>query len=273
MRERMRSLVNRQSTMIAIITALVACLSANRATAAEMTFMGETINVGKGTYLVNKDVNIRAKPATGAKRLGKLKAGVRLEVVGRVPKSAWVAAIRDGAPLGFVYGTVLSPVLDGALLEDVTGEVDIGPRHRCGFRVHFVGRTGDEVDATGVRTSDYDASIVCERRESRVRFPAQMFITEVPFDGSKRKRVFQLNVDLLDIVHGRDDVISTVMLFDLDNGQVRFDRVTLDAYAKAEGGLPSLPATSVAQALASALEIALSHWSDTAWDEIFSAAG
>lgn len=268
----MRFLTIRLKALLALLIAMGMYPVANSAAAAEMTFMDRTIIVGKGSYLVNKDVNIRARPETGAKRLGRLRAGVTVEVLGRVPKSAWVAAIRDGAPLGFVYGTVLSPVLDGAIQDDVTGEIDIGERHRCGFRIHFAGRTGDEKDATGVRTSDYDASVVCERRDARVRFPAQMFITEVPFDGSKRKRVFQLNVDLLDIVHGRDDVVSTVMLFDLDQGQVRFDRVTLDAYAKPEGGLTALPATSVSQALASAMEIALSHWSDTAWDEIFAAA-
>ena len=241
--------------------------------AAEMTFLGETVTVGKGSYLVNKDVNIRAKPKTGSTRLGRLEAGEILEVVGRVPKTPWVAAIRDGAPLGFVYGTVLSPILDGAIMDDVTGEFDVSPNHRCGFRLHFVGRTGQEEDAPGVRTSDYDASIVCERRGTRIRFPAQMFITEVPYDGSRRKRVFQVNVDLLDVVHGRDDVVSTVMLFDMDKGQVRFDRITLSEYAAPYGGIESLPATSVSQALASAVEIALSHWSETAWDEIFAAAG
>ena len=100
-----------------------------------------------------------------------------------------------------------------------------------------------------------------------------MFITEVPFDGSSKAQVFQINVDLLDTVHALPDVFSTTMMFDLDKGEVRFDQVTESSYKRETGALESLPATDVARALASALEIALSNWSATAWDDIFARAG
>ncbi|MBO6946810.1 MAG: SH3 domain-containing protein [Rhodospirillales bacterium] len=242
--------------------------------AADMEFMGTTITPAPGKYLVEKDVNVRDEPKTEGKRLGGLKAGDVVDVIGRAGKTAWLAIVEDGKPVGFVYGTVLSPVIDGAINEDVTGEIRLDTHHRCGFRVHFVGKVGGDTDATddSFRASDYEVSVVCERRGKRIRFPAQMFITEVPFDGSNKRQVFQINVDLLDGVHALPDVFSTIMLFDLDKGQVTFDGVTADEYAHPEGGLASLPATGVRRALASALEIAMTHWSDKLWDDIFQQA-
>ncbi len=249
---------------------------------AEIQFMGETVTPSAGKYLVEKDVNVRAAPKTSGKRIDGLKAGDVVNVVGRVGKTAWLAVVKDGKPYGFVYGTVLSPIIDGGIEDDVTGEIRLGADHRCGFRVHFIGKAGgeDSGDGQDVRSADYDVSIVCERRGERIRFPAQMFMTEVPFDGSNKRQVFQINLDLLDGVHGLVDVFSTIMMFDLDKGEVRYDSVAVgtevrtnntsaDAYVRKEGGLVSLPSTSVSRALLSAIEIALTHWSDAAWDDIF----
>jgi len=240
------------------------------ALAAEMPFLGETITLAAGKYLVKKDVNVRSIPKTSGKRVGGLKKGEIVRVVGRSGKTAWLAVVKDGKPLGFVYGTVLSPIIDGEIEEDVTGEIRLGADHRCGFRVHFIGKAGGE--GNEVRSADYDVSIVCERGGERIRFPAQMFMTEVPFDGSNKRKVFQINVDLLDGVHSLIDVFSTIMLFDLDKGEVRFDSATEKTFVRASGGLASLPSTNVSRALLSAAEIALTHWSDTAWDDIFKQA-
>jgi len=242
--------------------------------AAEMEFMGTSVTPAPGKYLVEKDVNVRDSPKTSGKRLAGLKAGDVVSVVGRAGKTAWLAVIKDGKPLGFVYGTVLSPVIDGEIEEDVTGELSLGAGHRCGYRVHFVGKAGKDSDIsdTSFRASDYDVSIVCERRGKRIRFPAQMFMTEVPYDGSNKRQVFQINVDLLDDVHALPDVFSTTMLFDLDKGEVRFDTIAFQIYARESGGLESLPATNVMRALSSAMDIAMTHWSDQAWDDIFAQA-
>lgn len=238
--------------------------------AADMQFMGENITPAAGKYLVKKDVNVRAAPKTSGRRVDGLKKGEIVHVVGRAGKTAWLAVIKDEKPLGFVYGTVLSPIIDGEIEDDVTGEIRLGADHRCGFRVHFIGKAGGE--GSEVRSADYDVSVVCERNGERIRFPAQMFITEVPFDGSNKRQVFQVNVDLLDGVHGLIDVFSTIMLFDLDKGEVRFDTATEKTYVREKGGLQSLPATNVSRALLSAVEIALTHWSNKAWDDIFGQA-
>lgn len=258
-------------TVIAVAVCSVLAMVAVSVNAADMQFMGEAITPAPGRFLVEKDVNFRAEPRTEGKRLGMLEAGKIINVVGRLPNSQWVAVVKKGKPLGFVYGSVLSPIVDGQIDEDVTGDVQVDPKIRCGFRVHFIGKSEGVDDS--VRTSDYDASIVCERDGARIRFPAQMFITEVPFDGSNKAQVFQINVDLLDTVHALPDVFSTTLMFDLDKGEVRFDQMTEKTYKRQTGGLESLPATDVARALSSALEIALSNWSATAWDDIFARAG
>lgn len=234
-------------------------------------FMGQTVTVAPGTYVVRKDVNIRSAPKTSGKRLGKFEDGVIINVVGRVPKSDWYAALEDGEPRGFVFGSVLSPIIDGRVDDDVTGELQVGPGLRCGFRVTFIAKTGGEGGL--IRSSDYEATIVCERKSKRVRFPAQMFITEEPFNGSRTKRVFQINVDLLDGLHDLDDVFSTISLFDLDKSQVRFDRVTEPSFAAGENPSEVRPAETVPEALAAALEIALNIWAPTVWNEIFERAG
>lgn len=234
-------------------------------------FMGHKIIAAPGTYLVRKDVNIRSLPKTSGKRLGKFEDGVVIDVAGWMPKSDWYAATDGGQPIGFVFGSVLSPIIDGRVNEDVTGELQVGPSLRCGFRIIFIGKTGGEAGL--IRTSDYEATIVCERKGLRVRFPAQMFITEEPFNGSRKSRIFQINVDLLDGLHGLDDIFSTITLFDLDKAQVRFDKSTEATFIGGKNPAEVRPAETVKEALSAALEIALILWSPIVWDEIFERAG
>jgi len=233
-------------------------------------FMGQEIISAPGKYLVRKDVNIRSVPKTSGKRLGKFEGGTVIDVVGRAPKSDWYAAHGDDGPMGFVFGSVLSPIIDGQVDQDVTGELQIGPGLRCGFRIIFMGKTGGEGGL--IRSSDYETTIVCERNQKRVRFPAQMFITEEPFNGSRKQRIFQINVDLLDGLHDLDDIFSTITLFDLDKSQVRFDKTTEPKFIAGAASTESRSAESVPEALAAALEIALMLWSPVVWDEIFERA-
>ena len=53
------------------IVAIVATLgTAASAQTEKLLFLGTQIKADAGTYLVTKDVNVRAKPLTGSKRLG-----------------------------------------------------------------------------------------------------------------------------------------------------------------------------------------------------------
>ena len=257
----------------ALSLACALLLSANSVIAEDtktIEFMGQKIVSAPGTYLVRKDVNIRSLPKTSGKRLGKFEDGAVIEVAGRVAKSDWYAAIDENGPVGFVFGSVLSPIIDGRVDKDVTGELQVGPGLRCGFRIIFMAKTGG--DGGLIRSSDYETTIVCERNQQRVRFPAQMFITEEPFNGSRKQRIFQINVDLLNGLHDLDDIFSTITLFDLDKNQVRFDKTTEPKFIAGAASTEARPAESVPEALAAALEIALMIWSPVVWDEIFERA-
>lgn len=262
-----------KKVLCALSLAGVLVLSAMPAIAEDakaIDFMGQKIISAPGAYLVKKDVNIRSLPKTSGKRLGKFEDGAIIDVAGRVPNSDWYAAVDENGPVGFVFGSVLSPIIDGQVDDDVTSELQVGPGLRCGFRIIFMGKTGG--DGGLIRSSDYEATIVCERKQKRVRFPAQMFITEEPFNGSRKQRIFQINIDLLDGLHDLDDIFSIITLFDLDKGQVRFDKTTEPKFIAGASSTEARPAENVPEALAAALEIALMVWSPVVWDEIFERA-
>lgn len=263
---------SRRSTRFAAAFVLVlGALSATPAKTAEMDFMGAAVEPARGRFLVGSDANVRDKPTTDGKKVGKLDEGEIVEVVGKVAGSKWYAVRQGEMPLGFVYADLLTPIINGELGEDVTGELQVQPNLRCGFRIHFTGKT--EGEGQPMQTSDYDATIVCERNAKRIRFPAQMFITEIPFDGSDKRRVFQINLDLLDGVQGLDEIFSTTMLFDYDQGRVAYDGMTERTYERKGVAVNEMPATNVPRALASAMELALRRWSEKAWDDIFSNNG
>jgi len=232
--------------------------------------MGSHVTPSPGTYVAEQDLQIRAQPKNDGKRVGMIAKGDVITVLGKAVGSSWLAVTRQGKPYGFAYGPKLTPILDGAIDNDVTGEINVAIGHRCGYRISFLGRS--EVEGRLSRVSDYEAIVVCERNGKRLRFPAQMFMTEAPIDPKGRKRIFQINVDLLDGMHGLDDIFSTSMHYDQDGGQVRFDQVSEETYGRKMPTIPFLPATSVPKAIGSAMDIALSTWSDKAWNDIFAHA-
>ncbi len=248
----------------------IVILSVGAAEAADVAFMGATVIPAPGTYVAEQDINLRSAPNKDGRRVGKLDAGEMATAVGKAKGTSWLAITKNGKPFGFVYAPAMTPILDGTLDNDVTGDLRVEPNLRCGYRISFVGRS--EVEAQVFKVSDYDATIVCERVGKRLRLPAQMFMTEAPLDVKDKTRKFQINVDLLDGLHGLDDIFSTSMVFDLDEGQVRFDRANEQSYIKPKLDPASLPATDVARALGSAMNIALSAWSDKAWNDIYSHA-
>jgi len=89
--------------------ALAAVLGIAEATAADLKFMGVSVEPAQGTYEAITDSNIRAAPANDAKRLGNLPKGTRVEAVGKV-KGGWIAVRRGGDDLGFVFESLLKAV-------------------------------------------------------------------------------------------------------------------------------------------------------------------
>ena len=90
-----------------------------------------------GTYLVSRDVRVRAEPRTRSGEINRLSKGERVQAVGRPKESAWLAVSKDGKNLGFVYSPVLLPLIDGTLDDDLKGKASFGGGLSCDYAVRF----------------------------------------------------------------------------------------------------------------------------------------
>lgn len=256
----------RQTARWALGLALVAVLAWAPADAA--TFKGTEITDETGTYMVTKDVTVRAGPENKAARAGSLKAGEKVEVFGRT-KGNWLAVRKGDKPIGFVHAPMLLPLIDGAVEQDVTGKAAIGRGAHCRFSIHFEGRS--EIEGENLQTADYDVAYHCESAGRKFRFNGPMFIAEGP-TGTGSKALYQISVDLLDIAEDPDYVFSTVLLYDPEGREVRLDAVSPPEFA-AKPASPKKAAQNVREALAGAVEIALSAWSGKVWETLAKSGG
>ena len=256
----------RAAALVFLVLAAGSAVSPVRAAENEkktMTFRGVKVTPFKGEYVVLRDVNVRAKPKTKSKKVGSLKAGRRVQVVAKAP-GAWMA-VRDGTKdLGFVYSPMLMPLIDGALAEDLTGNASVKGGAACDYRIRFEGKS--QVEGQVFEIADYDVMWDCKVGKRRVRFRTPMFITEAPYQlGSKR--IYQINVDVLDLYGGYEDIFSTVVLYDKDKDQVTFDGVSIKKYGQTPKE-KTLKAGTVPEALTGAVKMALAAWNKSAWKDL-----
>ena len=261
---------------VSLALAFLAVTAPENAAAAEkktVMFRGVKIKPQVGTYIVLRDVRIRAKPKTKSKKLGIFKAGRRIHVVGKAA-SAWVAVREKGKDVGFVYDQVLLPLIDGALDKDLTGRASVkgkgggkdggkdGPD--CLYRIRFEGKSA--VEGQVFEIADYDVLWDCRIGSRKVKFRTPMFITEAPFQMGP-KRIFQISIDILDLDRGYDEIFSTIILFNQDKDRIAFDGVSIEKY----GRIPptrEAPAQTVAEALEAAVKMALGAWNKAAWGDL-----
>ena len=148
----------RPERLIPIVAIMVTLGSAPSAQTEKLSFLGMQIKPGTGIYLVTKDVNVRAKPMTGSKRVGGFKRGERIKVVGRAP-GAWVAVRKSGKDFGFVYEPILLPLIDGTLDKDLTGRIEAKGSPVCDYRVRFEGKSVAEGQL--FKFADYEVAWKC----------------------------------------------------------------------------------------------------------------
>jgi len=238
-------------------------------------FLGIPVKPVKGVYLVLKDVNVRAKPATRGRRLGRVEKGTRVEAVGRGLKGPWLAirSIPDsatktgGKDLGFVYEPIMMPIIDGTLNKDLTGRLPVGRGPGCGYVISFE----DKSEALGMlfKFADYSVQWTCTSGGRDVRFATPMFITEGPHVGT-RNPIHQITVDIpnLENGHGPEDVFSTHMLWDRGKGRVRFDSANIEKLVRIKTKAKTKPeatATELPAALRAALQLAHDVWTGAVW--------
>ncbi len=233
------------------------------------TFLGLKIDSLQGDYLVLKDANVRAKPGTKGKRLGNVKKGSRVKVVGKTKGGdGWLAVQKDGKDYGFIYAPVMVSLIDGALKKTIKGKVSLKNGIACNYTVHFEGKTSVEGELFEV--SDYDVISRCRLKGKEFNFLAPTFLAEAPYDFSQ-KQAYQISVDVLSIGDGYDEIFSTTSIFHRDKKTVVFKNISLSRYGKTPAK-KKVAAKTVPQALIAAIRIAFGAWNDKVW-KILAEAG
>lgn len=252
--------------LITVATALIlAVVSVAGTAAAQSKFGGVELVAAPRHFMVKKDARIRAKPNTKSKSIGRLKKGTRVVVAGRAKGGLWFAVVKDGKPLGFVYGTIITPLIDGTLTKPVIGRLKQNGKPSCDYTLRFDRKT--KTDGELLETSDYEVKYACRADNVTVKFLANMFITELPYRLTT-KETYQINLDLLDVLEVpglEDSVLSVTVMFHADKNHVVFDstnRRTPDAKHKKKisSKTSARRANSVVAALVGAIEIAYGAW-------------
>lgn len=221
------------------------------------------------TYLVMRDANIRALAKTSSKRIGRVRKGSRVKVLGRVRHTQWVALADGKKGGGFVYGTVLAPLIDGRLGQDIKGKLSAKGRPNCDFTLHFVGKS--RVEGELLETFDYDVIFRCSRDKRSFQFIVTMFATEMPYLEFS-KPVYQINLDVLN-VPGRDrDVLSTTIMYHRAKKQILFDGLS-DPRLGDGRRLEKRPAKTVREALIGALSMGHAAWGPKLWAQVAAPPG
>ncbi len=217
-----------------------------------------------GTYLVLKDANVRIRPATKGRRIGRRARGERVRVVGRA-KGPWLA-IRgeDGEDIGFIYSSTLMPVIDGTLKKTIKGQLPVSASRKCNYDVRFEGKTPAEGQA--FEFADYEVKWTCEIAGRQVIFRTPMFLTEGPYRGTS-ERNHQITIDIMDLSGSLESVLSTHTLWNRDKAVVRFDALTVKRFAS-NTKVPETTARTLPEALQAAVNIAASTWNDALWTAI-----
>ncbi len=229
---------------------------------AEIMFLGQKVTPRPGTYVVTKDVNVRAAPEMNGKKVASFQEGERVQVVGKAAGS-WLAVRQEGKDLGFVYGPVLMPVIDAVIKVPPTGTVALDSG-KCAYRIVFEGES--PIEGQLFNSVDYRAMLECRRGGASFAFEMPLFITEGPYNGGGRS-ISQIGMDVLELAQEYERVFSTNLLYDAEKGEVRLDGVSMDKYI-VSGKIPPSPATDVPAALNAAITLAVGAWSPAFWTDL-----
>jgi hypothetical protein len=249
---------------VVIVLSPIASAQKMEPSASKVLFMGAQIQLIDGMYIVRKDVNIRKKPKTGSKKVGRLKKGVRITTVGQA-KGGWVAYQEQGREIGFVYDSVLYPVIDSALKNNIKGTLSGERRPKCSYTTVFVGKS----DAEGqvFQVGDYEIYWNCKYKGKSASFLSLMFLTEGPYDTSKSS-MHQITIDVFDVAVNMEEVLSTNFLYDRIKQKLIYDGVSQKRLAND----PAEKVVYVADlpgALQTAVQLAHEAWNDLLWVELF----
>ncbi len=264
-------MVLRGPLVFIVVTAAYA-LSPSPAMAQRSSFLGVEIQPLVGVYLVLKDVNVRARPETKSKRVGRLKRRDRVDSPGR-DRGPWIAVRVGGKDLGFVFEPTLMLILEGALDVDLKGTLRPPPNAPktppCNYVIHFDGKSSAE--GQPFEFADYEVRWRCGTGKQSVRFLTPMYMAEGSTRGDGRS-VYQITIDIPELGNESEDQFSTNMQFDRRAGVVRFDAVNVKELG-AKPARAEVNAASVAEALHQAVAMAHRSWTVKTWAALIGEAG
>ena len=227
-------------------------------------FLSTRVMPTSGNYLVIKDANVRDRPTTRGRRVGRRARGERVIVVGRA-KGPWLAIRNeDGEDIGFIYKKTLIPIINGALKNTLEGRLHIAGSKECKYLVKFEDKSPAEGQV--FKFSDYRINWFCKMAEQSFKFNTPMFLTEGPYRGTSDS-IHQITIDTLGLAHNKEGVLSIHVLWDRQKQHVKFDSITVKKFGQ-KPQLNNLQAETVSDALHAAVQIAASVWNKFFWTVI-----
>ena len=221
------------------------------------------------TYLVLRDVNVRAKPMNKSIRVTRLKKHERISAVGKARGTRWIAVRKGKKNIGFVYDKALIPVINGSLKKPISvnklvWKQDDSKLSPCNYKIKFIGKLN--VEGSRQITSDYDLKMECDYKNKRIKIEATMFLTELPYL-ENTSPIFQINVDLYDIPIGTEDMFSSTVLYHALENKITFDGVNKENL-KSDKKITERQATDVSSALQGAVMMAHQSWGPMIWSDL-----
>jgi len=232
-------------------------------------FAGITLEPAAKTYLVIKDINVRAGPKTKSARVGRLRKREQIKAAGKAKGTEWIAIKKNGKNFGFVYGTALVQMIDGRLSNPIRGNLEsqtiegqyLPP---CHFKIRFDGKS--KVEKELQITSDYILDIECDYKKNTIKINASMFLTELPYLKPKDP-TYQINVDLYNDSIVDDNTFSVTVLYNTLNKEIKFEGGNIkEVLSKVKIGGKKV--MNLSAALKGAVVMAHQSWGPRIWSEL-----
>lgn len=223
-----------------------------------------TIVPEKAPYVILRDINVRDRPDTNSKRIGRFKRGALIQSTGRAKGTGWIQVRTSQNQMGFVYSKMAAPLIDGALKANIEGRVANPGKSTCRYTIEFEGKS--RIAKELQRTADYTVPFECTADGAPLNFTATMFLTELPYKDTG-PAVYQINVDLRNMPLEGEDVLTVIALYSPEKAQTNFDTINDKTFASGAKIAPKSTARLDA-ALKAAVEIAHAAWGKAAWDQL-----
>ena len=156
------------------------------------------------------------------------------------------------------------PIINGALETPLFGKLFLTNGVSCSYRIQFDGKSAAEDQV--FEFADYQIKWQCVLGKSTLAFKTPMFLTEGPFRGTS-KRLHQITIDILGLAGNMESVLSTHILWDREQAQVKFDSVTIKQFVR-PSKVKAIRANNVTEALHGSIKIAAKAWNGPLWDAI-----